>query len=142
MYLVSSCLAGISCRYDGKSSENQYVIELVKQGKAMPVCPELLGGLPVPRVCCEIIEGERGEQRIVSSEGRDFTREFALGAEKTLEIARIIGTTKAILKSKSPSCGCGLIYDGTFSGRLIEGNGLTAELLMKNGIEVITESDL
>lgn len=142
MYIISSCLAGISCRYDGESSENQYVIELVRQGKAMPVCPELLGGLPVPRVCCEIIEDERGEQRIVSSEGRDFTREFALGAEKTLEIARIIGAKKAILKSKSPSCGCGLVYDGTFSGRLIEGNGLTAELLMENGIEVITESDL
>lgn len=142
MFIISSCLAGISCRYDGESSENQYVIELVRQGKAMPVCPELLGGLPVPRVCCEIIEDERGEQRIVSSEGRDFTREFALGAEKTLEIARIIGAKKAILKSKSPSCGCGLVYDGTFSGRLIEGNGLTAELLMENGIEVITESDL
>lgn len=142
MYIISSCLAGISCRYDGESSENQYVIELVRQGKAMPVCPELLGGLPVPRVCCEIIEDERGEQRVVSSEGRDFTREFALGAEKTLEIARIIGAKKAILKSKSPSCGCGLVYDGTFSGRLIEGNGLTAELLMENGIEVITESDL
>ncbi|MZQ74993.1 MAG: DUF523 domain-containing protein [Peptoclostridium sp.] len=142
MYIISSCLAGISCRYDGKSSENQYVIELVKQGNAMPVCPELLGGLPVPRTCCEIIRNESGEQRVVSSEGQDFTREFAAGAEKTLEIARIIGATKAILKSKSPSCGCGLIYDGTFSGRLIEGNGLTAELLMKNGIEVINESDL
>lgn len=142
MYLVSSCLAGIPCRYDGKSSENQYVIELVRQGKAMPVCPELLGGLAVPRACCEIIRNESGERSIVSSEGHDFTKEFAVGAEKTLEIASIIGATKAILKSKSPSCGCGLIYDGTFSGRLIEGNGLAAEMLMKNGIEVITESDL
>lgn len=142
MYLVSSCLAGIPCRYDGKSSENQYVIELVRQGKAMPVCPELLGGLAVPRACCEIIRNESGEQRVISSEGQDFTREFATGAEKTLEIARIIGAMKAILKSKSPSCGCGLVYDGTFSGRLTEGNGLTAELLMKNGIEVINENDL
>ncbi|AHM58172.1 hypothetical protein EAL2_808p06690 (plasmid) [Peptoclostridium acidaminophilum DSM 3953] len=141
MYIVSSCLAGINCRYDGKSNENKFVIELVKQGKALPVCPEVLGGLPIPRTCCEIIADKNGNKSVIGKDGRDYTTEYELGAEKTFEIAKIVGAKKAILKSKSPSCGCGLIYDGTFSGRLIEGNGLTAELLIRNGIDVYTENN-
>lgn len=142
MYLVSSCLAGINCRYDGRNSENKFVVELIKQGKAIPVCPEQLGGLPIPRICCEIAINKDGSKKVISKYGKDFTKEFLDGGEKTLAIAKITGIKKAILKSKSPSCGCGLIYDGTFSGNLIEGNGTAAELLIKNGIEVYTENDL
>ncbi|AGK95556.1 DUF523 domain-containing protein [Clostridium pasteurianum] len=142
MYLVSACLVGINCRYDGKNSENKIVAELVKQGKAIPVCPEQLGGLPTPRASCEIVMDEKGNIKILTKEEKDCTNEFAKGAEETLKIAKSNGIKKAILKSKSPSCGCGFIYDGTFSGNLIEGKGLTAELLIKNGIEVFTENDL
>lgn len=142
MYLVSACLAGINCRYDGKNSENKAIVDLVKQGKAIPVCPEQLGGLPTPRVSCEIVIDEMGDKKVVSKEKKDFTKHFIKGAEETLKIAKYTGIKKAILKSKSPSCGCGCIYDGTFSGKLIKGNGLTAELLIKNGIEVYTEKDI
>ncbi|MFT8315536.1 MAG: DUF523 domain-containing protein [Clostridium sp.] len=141
MYLVSACLAGVNCRYDGKNSENKIVAELVKQGKAIPVCPEQLGGLPTPRASCEIVMDKKGNIKILTKEEKDCTNEFAKGAEETLKIAKSNGIKKAILKSKSPSCGCGFIYDGTFSGKLIEGKGITAELLMENGIEVLTEND-
>lgn len=141
MYLVSSCLAGINCRYDGKSSENSMIVEMVKQGKAIPVCPEQLAGLTTPRPCCEMHSFDNNK-RVISTEGKDLTKEFLEGADKTLAIAKIIGIDKAILKSKSPSCGCGKIYDGTFTGNLVDGNGLTAELLMKNNIEVYSENDI
>ena len=140
MYLVSSCLAGINCRYDGKNSENKDIVELVKQGQAIPVCPEVFGKLPIPRPCCEIVV-DNNCNKVVSKDGKDLTKEYSDGAEKTLTIAKTLGIKKAILKAKSPSCGCGYIYDGTFSGNLIEGNGLTAELLLKNGFEVHTEND-
>jgi uncharacterized protein YbbK (DUF523 family) len=141
MYLVSSCLAGINCRYDGKNSENKFIIELVSQGKALPVCPEQLGGLETPRACCEITTDLRNNKKVVNQEGQDFTKQFSEGAEKTLAIAKVIGAKKAILKSKSPSCGCEEIYDGKFSRQLVKGKGLTAELLIKNGIEVYTENN-
>jgi uncharacterized protein YbbK (DUF523 family) len=141
MYLVSACLAGINCRYDGKDSVNERVVELVKQGKAIPVCPEQLGGLTTPRISCEI-KNQPGKQRIINKEGADRTEEFLLGAERTLAIAKALGIKKAIMKSKSPSCGCGQIYDGTFSGKLIPGNGMATELLLQDGIEVWTEKEL
>lgn len=139
MYIVSACLAGINSRYDGRDNENKIVVELIKQGKAIPLCPEQLGGLPTPRACCEIRIDENGNKIVTSKEGQDCTKEFNVGAEKVLKVAQALEIKKAILKSKSPSCGCGFVYDGTFSGRLVEGNGLTAELLIKNGIEVYTE---
>lgn len=142
MYLVSSCLAGVNCRYNGGNSEHKVIVELVKEGKAIAVCPEQLVGLPTPRACCEIVIDENGNEKVISKDGQDFTKEFAEGAEKTLAIAKVIGVKKAILQSKSPSCGCGLIYDGTFSGKLIEGKGLTTKLLIQNNIEVYTENDL
>ncbi|AJA46439.1 hypothetical protein CPAST_c03390 [Clostridium pasteurianum DSM 525 = ATCC 6013] len=142
MYLISACLGGVNCRYDGKNSENKFVMDLMKQGKAMLVCPEQLGGLKTPRVSCEITLGDDGIKKVLSKDGEDFTDNFTRGAEEVLKIAKAMGIEKAILKSKSPSCGCGIIYDGTFSGKLIEGEGLTAELLMKNGIEVCTEKDI
>lgn len=142
MYLVSACLAGVNCRYNGKSSEDKKICELVKRGEAISICPEILSGLPTPRACCELIVDDKGEEKIVTEDGRDFTEKFKEAAEKTLEIARIIGIEKAILQSRSPSCGYGLIYDGEFSGKLKKGNGLTAKLLAKSGIEIYTEKDL
>jgi uncharacterized protein YbbK (DUF523 family) len=141
MYLVSACLAGVNCRYDGKDSMNEKVLELVNQGKAIPICPEQLGGLSTPRISCELVN-QPGDRKIINKEGNDRTEEFRLGAERTLAIAKALGVKKAIMKSKSPSCGCGQIYDGTFSGTLIQGNGMAVELLLRSGIEVITEKDL
>lgn len=142
MYLVSSCLAGVNCRYNGGNSENKVVVELVKEGLAIPICPEQLAGLPTPRPSCEIVIDDLGQSKVLSSNGEDFTKAFVEGAEKTLEIAKIIGVKKAILQSKSPTCGYSCIYDGTFSGKLIKGNGLAAELLMNSGIEIYTEEDV
>ena len=135
MILVSSCLLGEPCRYDGKSSKDEATIEYLKNKEYIKVCPEVLGGLDTPRDPAEkqIINGEI---RIVNCKGVDVTKAFLKGAEEVLKIAKENNCTKAILKAKSPSCGCGKIYDGSFSGKLIEGNGVTAELLMKEGIQV------
>lgn len=135
MLLVSACLLGEPCRYDGKSSKDEATIEYLKDKEYIEVCPEVLGGLDTPRDPAEkkIIDGE---VRIVNCTGVDVTKEFLKGAEEALKIAKENKCTKAILKAKSPSCGCGKIYDGSFSGKLIEGNGVTAELLMNNGILV------
>ena len=141
MYLVSACLAGINCRYDGKNTVIEGIEELVRSGKAIAICPELLGGLEIPRGSCEINNAGQDNGRVVTREGKDVTPEFEAGAQKTLEIARTIGTTLAILKSKSPSCGYGKIYDGTFTRTLIDGNGVTANLLASHGIRVLTEEE-
>ncbi|NLL70813.1 MAG: DUF523 domain-containing protein [Epulopiscium sp.] len=141
MYLVSACLAGVNCRYNGSNTVNEWVRKLVEQGKAIAVCPEQLGGLPIPRACCEIIDKE-GKKKVINKDGQDVTKEFIKGAKKTLVIAQTIGAKKAILQSKSPSCGYGFIYDGTFSGKLKEGNGITTELLSQNGIQVYTEKEI
>jgi len=141
MILVSACLGGVKCRYDGNNVPNEKIEEMVRSGEAIALCPEIIGGLETPRECSEIIEID-GERKVFSSSGKDITAEYILGAEKTLEICKILGIKKAILKFRSPSCGCGKIYDGTFSGKLIPGNGITTELLTKNGIEVISEEDL
>ena len=140
IYLVSACLAGSPCRYDGRAYTCEPVAELVAQGRAVPVCPEQLGGLTTPRISCEITD-QPGEIKILNKEGADCTEEFLLGAERTLAIAKALGIKKAVMKSKSPSCGCSEIYDGTFSGRLIPGNGIATGLLRDNGIEVVTEKD-
>ncbi len=142
MYIVSSCLAGINSRYDGKNSENATIISLVKKGEAIPLCPEQLGGLSTPRPPCEITKSSTGEKQVVSVEGQDYTKEFILGAEKTLGVIKALGIKKAILKSKSPSCGCCYIYSGKFNGELVKGNGITVDLLIKNGIEVYSEKDI
>ena len=142
IYLVSACLAGCKCKYNGESNEIKVIVEMVERGQAIPVCPELLGGLDTPRASCEIITEEMGNRKVISCEGKDLTKEFSLGAKKTLLIGKTKGITKAILKSKSPSCGYKFIYDGTFSGKLIPGNGFTTDLLIKNGIEVFSENDI
>ncbi len=132
MILVSSCLAGLKCRYDGKVVPCGEIVGLIEKGEAVPVCPELLGGLPCPRIPCE----RTADGRVVSKDGRDMTEAFTRGAYETLRIARAYGCKRAILKAKSPSCGKGRVYDGTFSGTLTEGSGVTAELLMQNGVAV------
>lgn len=139
MYIVSACLAGIKCRYDGKDNENNDIIKLIKEGKAIPVCPEVLGGLSIPRVPCEILKDENGDIKVINKEGIDCTLEFIEGAKKALAIAEIVEADAAILKSKSPSCGCGKIYDGRFTGKLIDGDGITTKLLKENGINIYTE---
>jgi uncharacterized protein YbbK (DUF523 family) len=136
MYLVSACLAGVNCRHDAKNKINDKIKNLVDSGQAIIACPEELGGLSTPRVPCEMILN-----KVVSKIGVDCTKEFNLGANKTLEIAKNNGVNKAILKSKSPSCGYGVVYDGTFLGNLVSGNGLTADLLSKNGIEIFNEEN-
>ncbi len=137
MIIVSACLAGIKCNYLGDDSPHPEVVELVRNGLAIPICPEQLGGLPTPRIPAEI-QGKK----VMNKNGDDVTPNFQKGAEETLRIAKLVNCNKAILKSYSPSCGYGKIYDGSFSGKLISGNGITTELLMKNGIEIITETDL
>ena len=133
-YAVSACLCGFPCRYDGKSKPDERMKALYESGKALPVCPELEGGLDTPRTPCEIVNG-----RILSSDGEDRTEAYHRGSERVLEICRKHSIKKAILKQNSPSCGTTHIYDGTFSGTLIEGMGVTARLLYENGIEVTGE---
>jgi len=141
MVLVSACLAGFPCRYDGRAVPHEKIIALVEAGQAVPVCPETRAGLPVPREACEIVEG-CGGRRVMGVSGRDYTREFARGAEEVLSLCRSLGITEAVLKSASPSCGSRLIHDGSFSGRRVPGEGFTAALLRLNGISVIDESAL
>ncbi len=132
MMIVSACLAGFPCRYDGKARPSTEIMELVKTGKAIPVCPEQLGGLPTPRPPCEIREG-----RVVDVTGADRTEAFRRGAQAVLELAKTYGATQAVLQNRSPSCGSGWIYGGTFSKTLTAGDGVTARLLKENGIQVI-----
>ena len=137
MKIVSACLAGVNCRYKGDSKPNEKVIEMVNKGEAIPVCPEQLGGLPTPR-----IPAEQQEDKVIRTDCIDVTQEFNQGAEETLRIAKMVNAKEAILKATSPSCGCGKVYDGSFKGNLVEGDGVTTKLLKKNGIKVITEEDL
>ncbi len=137
MKIVSACLAGIKCRWDGDSRPCQKVIDLVKEGKAIPVCPEQLGGLTTPRMPCE----QKGN-KVFAKDGKDVTDFFEKGAEEALKIANLAGCKEAILKSKSPSCGSGWVVDGTFSGKLVEGDGVLAKLLKKNKIKVLTEKEI
>lgn len=137
MILVSACLPGCACRYDGQCKPHPLAQELAKRGFAVPVCPEQLGGLPTPRK-----PSERRGERVVMNDGRDVTAEYRRGAEEALRLAQLYGCTAAVLKEKSPSCGCGRVYDGTFSGTLTDGDGVTAELLEENGIRVYGESEL
>ncbi len=135
--IVSACLAGIPCNYKGEAKPNSQVVDLVSSGKAIPVCPECLSGLSTPRVAAE-----RKEEKVITKDGVDVTEEFSAGAQAVLQIARENGCKLAILKARSPSCGKCKIYDGTFSGTLVEGNGVTADLLIENGIEVKTDEEL
>jgi len=148
MKIVSACLLGIRCAWSGDDRyKNERAIELSKVEPLIPVCPEQLGGLPTPRVPQEI-QGGTGDDvldnkcGVVNKDGEDVTRKFIRGAEETLKIAWQLNIKEFIAKSGSPSCGCGRIYNGTFSGKLIDGDGVTTALLRKNRIRIIPEEDL
>lgn len=137
MIVVSACLAGIRCRYNGQPYPVSAVAGLLEKGCTIPLCPEVLGGLPIPRMSVEQVNG-----RLLTAAGEDVTGPYMAGAEAALAIARLAGCTAAVLKSRSPTCGCGEIYDGTFTGRLRSGDGIFCIMLKNEGISVYTESDL
>ena len=137
MKIVSACLAGVNCKWDGSSRPNKEIMRLIECGKAIPVCPEQLGGLPTPRP-----QTEQKDGRVLTKTGEDMTAQFEQGAREALRIAQLAKCDEAILKSHSPTCGVGKVYDGTFSGNLIEGDGVFAKLLKENNIKVRTEEEL
>lgn len=135
--LVSACLLGVECRYCGDGCYNEAVASLAARHILIPACPEQLGGLPTPREPAEIKNG-----RVFTKDGREVTSAFEKGARAALRIVKILGCKYAILKSRSPSCGSGTIYDGSFSGVVTAGDGITASLLEKNGVTLFSEENL
>ena len=135
--IVSACLLGQKCKYDGGDNYSESVIAFTEGHEVIPVCPEMAGGLPAPRFPCEIVSGV-----VLNSEGENKDKEFRAGAAECLSLAKEKDIDLAILQPRSPSCGVGHIYDGTFSGKIIEGNGVFASLLIENGIKVISADDL
>ena len=150
IFIVSACLLGENCKYSGGNNRNQAVIDFLSDKEFVPVCPEVLGGLETPRAPSEYAND--GSDRIINTDGVDVTTNFELGAKRSLEIARekaregageFVGKIEgAILKGKSPSCGSNKIYDGTFSGKLMEGDGCFVRLLKKEGIKVVSEKEI
>lgn len=134
--LISACLLGIPCRYDGKEGKTLDISMLSERYNLIPVCPEIYGGLPTPR-----IPSERVGDRVLMKDGNDVTLNYRRGAEAALALALKFGCKIAILKERSPSCGNGMIYDGSFSKTLIPGDGVTSEYLKKHGITVVGESE-
>ena len=135
--LISACLLGVQCRYDGGSKPVMPTVALMEQYHLIPICPEQLGGLPTPRE-----PSERQGDAVRAKSGADVTAQYRRGAEQALHLARLYGCRAAVLKERSPSCGSGEIYDGTFSGCLTPGDGVTAALLKENGIAVYGESEI
>lgn len=136
MILVSQCLAGEHCRWDGGTNLVPEIRELVDRGLAVTACPEVLGGLSTPRKPSECLDG-----RVINSSLEDVTEQFCKGAEAALQICCANACEYAVLKSKSPSCGCGWIHNGKFDGGLVPGNGITAQLFLDHGIRVMTEQE-
>lgn len=134
--LVSACLLGAACRYDGQSKMHDGVCALLEKHILIPFCPEIYGGLPTPRPASE----RRGEQ-VIAQTGSDVTEQFRRGAEEALRLCQLYGCEAALLKERSPSCGRGVIHNGLFDGGLTEGDGVTAALLLQNGIPVYGESE-
>lgn len=137
--LVSGCLYGYSCRYDGRSKpcDHPVFLKWKEEGRLVPVCPETDGGLPVPRDPCQ-----RCDTEILTEDGRSCTAQYRLGAEMALAAAREQDVVFCIMKEGSPSCGVNEIYDGSFTGRKTDGEGLATELLRKNGFKVFSENEL
>ncbi|SEN03659.1 DUF523 domain-containing protein [Lihuaxuella thermophila] len=145
--IVSACFAGINCRYDQRHNRISRIQELVEKGEAVPVCPEVMGGLPTPRNPAEIVGGDGedvldGKARVIDNQGNDVTEAFIRGAYEALKIAQSVGAKEAILKEKSPSCGSCMIYDGQFRGVKKAGQGVTAALLRRHGIRVVSEETM
>jgi len=148
MKLISACLLGVRCAWNGDARyKNSRAVQLSNLETLVPVCPEQLGGLPTPRSPQEI-QGGTGDEvldgkcKVVNKDGQDVTREFVNGAQETLKIARQLGISEFIARFGSPSCGCARIYDGSFSGKLVDGDGVTIALLKRNGLKIIPEEDL
>ena len=147
MYLISACLCGVNCKYNGLNNYNEICDKLFTSGKAILVCPEQLGGLPTPRIPSEII-GEssnilnNNNGSVIDKNGNDVTPQFVKGAKETLQIAKKLNIKKAILKDGSPSCGVNYIYNGNFNGSKIKGMGITAQLLKESSIDIISELEL
>ncbi|MBR4162535.1 MAG: DUF523 domain-containing protein [Solobacterium sp.] len=135
--VVSACLLGCNCRYDGKNCHVEGIEKLAENFVLIPVCPEQMGGLSTPR-----IPAERIGDKVINREGADVTAQYQKGAQMALQIAKINDVKCALFKSKSPSCGKGIIYDGTFTGALKEGNGVTASIFEENGIEVYSDEQI
>ena len=139
--IISACLLGVRCRYDGGHSRNETAVNPKKTYQLIPVCPEESGGLPTPRLPAEIVGGDGdavldGKAKVMTIDGTDVTEAYLKGAHHTLQVAQSHGATHVILKARSPSCSCGDIYDGTFSGTLTSGDGVTTALLKRHGITV------
>ncbi|MDR1160512.1 MAG: DUF523 domain-containing protein [Syntrophomonadaceae bacterium] len=146
MILVSACLLGINCKYDGSNNWRPHLLKTLEKIPLLPVCPEKLGGLPIPRCPCEIAGGQgsdviEGIAKVINKEGKDVTGNFLLGAERSLKLAKKHHVSAVLLKNRSPSCGSDYIYDGSFKSCLMPGAGVTAALLKANGIMVFNEDD-
>ena len=151
LILVSACLLGVACRYDGESRPSGKLNAYATCGTVVPICPEVAGGLPTPRPPAEIagaaagLDGHAvldGQTRVLCHDGTDVTDQFIAGAEAVLSAAQRLGIRRAILKARSPSCGAGRINEGRFAGSLVPGDGVAAALLKRNGIQVMTEETL
>ena len=140
MILVSACLVGINCKYNGGNNFNEKFYRLVKDGKAIPLCAEQLGGLTTPRIPSEI-KYINNKRYVINANGDDVTENFEKGAKEILEFVKKMNIDKAILKSKSPSCGKGKVYNGNFENVLVDGNGILARMLIENGVEVINSDE-
>ena len=136
-YIISACLCGVPCRYDGTARRVERFVRLVESGEALAVCPEVLGGLSVPRPPCELLH-----RKVIDTQGQDKTEAYARGAEKTLAFAKKYCIRVAIFKERSPSCGVTRVYDGTFNEVLVPGEGIATQLLIKNGIRVYSEENI
>ena len=134
--LVSACLLGVCCRYDGQAKPHEGALSLLGRHTLIPVCPEIYGGLATPRPAAE-----RVGERVLTAQGGDVTAQYRRGAEETLRLGRLYGCEAALLKERSPSCGSGVIHNGRFDGGLTPGDGVTAALLRANGIAVNGESE-
>jgi len=147
LFVVSACLLGSDCKYNGENNYNKEVESFLSDYEYITVCPECLGGLGVPRSQYEIKAGNgndvlKGTAKVIDKDGNDVSDEFLAGARKSLELAVDSGAKLAILKARSPSCGVEKIYDGSFSGELKQGRGVTAEFLQKSGIKIFNENQL
>ena len=145
--VVSACLAGVACTHEAEAKTRDWAVQLVAQGRAVLVCPEVAGGLPIPRPAAELTGGDgadvlAGRARVMSEHGEDVTEAYLAGARRACEAARTAGATLAILKARSPSCGCGAVYDGSFAGVLKDGDGVTAAALRSEGLTVANDEDV
>lgn len=135
--LVSACLLGVNCKYSGGHNFCPAVAALAERHTLIPVCPEQLGGLPTPRT-----PAERVGERVMTENGRDVTEQYRRGAEEAVKLAKLLGAEGAVLKFRSPSCGCGTIYDGTFTHTRIPGNGVATQAILDMGLPVWTEENI